>query len=318
VTTLARRNGFTLIELLVVIAIIAILIGLLVPVVQQVREAAARTQCASNLKQIGLAIHNYHDAKKTLPPSCLGRGYASWCVLILPYIEQAPLYQQWDLTKTYYFQQPQTITTSVGLFYCPTRRSPPQNSSMYDIPAPGTASPNATLNYPGALGDYGCNGGQFVNAIVDNPACQGAMCLANSTVDANGKLVTAQSQTSLGSIIDGTSNTLLVGEKHVPRIYEGMSGPVPNLTQQGNGDGSIYNGDYPRNFSRIGGPPSFSLGQGPDDTSGPYHCRFGSWHPGVCQFVFADGHVQALSNSIDINTLVLLCVRNDGKVLPDY
>src|SRR5207249_4803435 len=103
----ASRNscspGFTLIELLVVIAIIAILIALLVPAVQKVREAAARTQCANNLKQIGLAIHAYHDTFKFLPPARLDYdGGATWCVLILPQLDQMPLYSQWDLTQEYY------------------------------------------------------------------------------------------------------------------------------------------------------------------------------------------------------------------------
>jgi prepilin-type N-terminal cleavage/methylation domain-containing protein/prepilin-type processing-associated H-X9-DG protein len=315
--TLARRNGFTLIELLVVIAIIAILIGLLVPAVQQVREASSRASCANNLKQIGLAIHNYHDQKKTLPPSRMGvGGYASWMVLILPYVEQTPLFNQWDLAKTYYLQPAATRATAVEIFFCPTRRGPGALSTQYDIPGNGVPDKNM---YPGALGDYGCNGGQYANdPDVDLPACLGAMCYANAQVNNNGQLVSSTSQTSLHSITDGTSNTLLVGEKHVPMVYMGMSGPVPGLTQTANGDGSIYNGDYPRSFTRIGGLPSFSLGQGPQDTSGPYHCRFGSWHPGVCQFVFADGHVQPLSNSIDMTTLGLLCVRNDGKVIPEY
>jgi prepilin-type processing-associated H-X9-DG protein len=104
----------------------------------------------------------------------------------------------------------------------------------------------------------------------------------------------------------------------VPASLQGVSGPVPGLTQTGNGDGAIFNGDYPRSFTRIGGPPSFNLGQGPTDTSGTYHCKFGSWHQGICQFVFADGHVQSLNNSIDMNTLALLCVRNDGQPLPQY
>jgi prepilin-type N-terminal cleavage/methylation domain-containing protein len=251
----AKRNGFTLIELLVVIAIIAILIALLVPAVQKVREVSARSTCTNNLKQIGLAIHNYHDATKTLPPSRLGvGGYASWCVLILPYVDQQPLYDQWDLTKTYYLQPASAQTAALSIFSCPSRRLPGTLSLEYDIPS--NSVPNAN-HYPGALGDYGCNGGQYAsNPDVDLPACMGAMCYANSTINAGGQVVAPQSQTTLMSITDGTSNTLLVGEKHVPIPYAGMSGPVPALAQTGNGDGAIWNGDYPRSFTRIGGGSS--------------------------------------------------------------
>jgi len=294
----SNRRGFTLIELLVVIAIIAILIGLLLPAVQKVREAANRTKCQNNLKQIGLAIHNYHDANKLMPPSRLGPQYATWCVLILPYLEQDGLYRQWDLTKTYYQQSVAAQQTAVSLYFCPTRRSPPMVSTQYEVS--GTGIPDSQ-EHPGALGDYACDGGQFSGAIVDNPGCNGVMCMADGQ-SANNKGI------SLTDIADGTSNTFLVGEKHAPLSKWGQSGPSW-------GEGAVYNGEFPRNFARIAGNPSFNLGQGPDDLVGPWHCKFGSYHPGICQFLFADGRVTALANSTDLPTLQALAVRNDGQAV---
>lgn len=301
------RRGFTLIELLVVIAIIAVLIGLLLPAVQMVRESSNRASCSSNLKQLGVAIHNYHNVHNTLPPSRLGAQFATWYVLILPFVEQNALYNEWNTNQTYYVQSTAVQTAQVKTFYCPSRRSPPQLSIASEISTTGIPD---SLEHFGALGDYACNGGAYADSsIVDIPACNGAMCLANAQVS-NGQLVGSQAQTTIYSITDGTSNTFLVGEKHVPLSEQGQSGSL--------GDGSIYNGDFPRNVARLAGNPSFSLGQGPSDATGPYHCRFGSYHPGICQFVFADGHVAALNNSTSMATLQLLAVINDGQVAPEY
>jgi hypothetical protein len=180
-------------------------------------------------------------------------------------------------------------------------------SAQFEVSSTGLPD---TQQYPGVLGDYAANGGQFAGAIVDNPLCNGVMCQANWQIT-NDQLVESESQTRLRDILDGTSNTFLAGEKHVPQSKYGQSGPSW-------GDGAIFNGDFPRNYNRIAGLPSFNLGQGPNDLAGPWHCKFGSDHPGICQFAFSDGHVAVLKSSTAMIVLNWLAVRNDGQIIGDY
>jgi prepilin-type N-terminal cleavage/methylation domain-containing protein len=300
------RSGFTLIELLVVIAIIAILIGLLLPAVQKVREAAARMQCQNNLKQIGLAMHNYHDASNALPPSSLtSDGHATWMVLIMPHLEQQAAFARWDTRRTYYHQPDAAIRAQVPGYFCPSRRSPPQLSKEFD----GRGS---IPHRPGGLSDYAACGGSLPAAqFYWRPTGNGAFHQVTSfTATGTGPDLILQRWSHgvrLVSIADGTSNTLFVGEKHVPRDAYGL--------YDLGGDSSAYSdqGAQPqiRSVAVVHG-----LARSPGD---PLNHNFGSSHAGgVCQFVYGDGSVRGIPPGIDPQTLALLGSISDGQVVPSY
>jgi prepilin-type N-terminal cleavage/methylation domain-containing protein len=303
------RHGFTLIELLVVIAIIAILIGLLVPAVQKVREAAARASCQNNLKQIGLAAHGFHDTRKFLPPkwidgigtaasprvSVAPDGFATWAVLLLPHLEQGNVYKLWDLRYPYSKQRPVAVQPQIPVYYCPGR--PAQVPSIGDL-------------QPGGIGDYAsCSG------TVDNNNRNGAIIEAIYTAGTDSAgvriILMWRGQINLPSITDGTSNTFLFGEKHIR----------PNQLRGRSEDRSVFSGNL-NNFRRMAGiqpnGTTIRLLMPPEaQTTTNANSSFGGPHAGVCQFVFGDGSVRPVSLAIAPATLSLLANRKDGQPVPD-
>lgn len=334
------RKAFTLVELLVVIAIIGVLVALLLPAVQAAREAARRTQCSNNLKQVGLAMHNFHDVRNALPPLRIAgaEGWASCWVLIMPYIEQNTLYEQWDLTLKYSVQKQVAQQTQVKSYYCPSRR-PPTSLSVAEQHWPNDPSPpptpssagntevrfSAANNPPGACGDYGACIGDM-RGIPNNPNAENWF-----NVNSNGAIIIATpmpapanpapathtvnswtSNTRFSVIEDGTSNTFLVGEKQVPAKMFG---------RQKVGDGPLYSGSWSAIPGRIAGLED-PLSRGPADITPSggavdaiYARKFGSWHPGICQFVFCDASTRMVRVNIDGESLRRLAVRNDGETV---
>jgi prepilin-type N-terminal cleavage/methylation domain-containing protein/prepilin-type processing-associated H-X9-DG protein len=267
------RTGFTLIELLVVIAIIAVLIGLLVPAVQQVRESAARTECRNNLKQLGLACHNYHDAYKRFPPGYTATGLYTdgatdtdpgwgWAAYLLPYIEEAPLYRQIDFTRPIQIQA--AAQAVIRLLLCPSDLTPGSFTAT-----DATGSPLAVLgpsSYAATVGD-------------DSSECDAAT--------GNG-IFYRNSRTRIADIRDGTSQTTMIGDRTWLQVQGAWAGAPSG--------GVVRAGQLNPWPNATASAPVFVLAHNNwinirTDSDGGLD-DFGSNHVGGVNLVFADGSVR--------------------------
>ncbi len=310
-----RSAGFTLIELLIVIAIIGTLIALLLPAVQAAREAARRMECANHLKQIGLACQNHHQAYGALPTGGYSDGFSramvgnvpatyltqvwSWGYQILPFMEDVALYENPTDSVVY--------GTTIAPYFCPSRRSP----------VALTGGPWAVTNLPVAMNDYAGNGGSSLEdgdgsgiygdghdgVIVDRAGTPTAVPPIPPVPFVN-----------LKNITDGTSKTLLIGEKK-------MNIAFCTVEPQAD-DNEGYVAGFQDDIVRFGaatspyGPivpnPDFAGPQYGVIAWIPHTFQFGSSHPGVCQFVLCDGSVQTIGFTIDPTAFQYWAVRNDG------
>jgi prepilin-type N-terminal cleavage/methylation domain-containing protein len=310
----SRRGAFTLIELLVVIAIIAMLLGLLLPSVQKVRESAAKAQCLNNLKQIGLALHGYHDVNQALPP-----GYRAsmpysdgatdttpgwgWAAFILPYIEQDNVYRQVSFNQP--VQNSPAIQTMVKMFLCPSDLTPP---SAFPV--------------PDGFGKTIC-----LAAPTSYAACCGRD--ASDTRDATGDGVFYRnSRVRIADITDGTSNTILVGERAWAKQNGAWAGAIPGgVIRRGQLNPcqpDIPGAWYPSSTIAIAHAHLNNALVDPDGSAGMDD--FSSMHIGGSLFLFADGSVHFLRSVSSDNAdgsytgdgliLQALATRANGEVIP--
>jgi prepilin-type N-terminal cleavage/methylation domain-containing protein/prepilin-type processing-associated H-X9-DG protein len=281
-----RRSAFTLIELLVVIAIIAILIGLLLPAVQKIREAANRMKCANNLKQQALALHNYHDVNGSLPPAYKAPGFTpgwGWSSYIMPFVEQDNLYSQMRVDNLIFGgganpaqvlpNHPLAIN-KLSVFRCPSDPAPDRNPLRLTFGMSNYRAVAGPKTYPFFFVDQDMGGVMFQN-----------------------------SQIRLTDITDGTSQTLVVGEcifdeKTGKRacIWAGMTGLR---------DGSIWISDV-----------MWWVDEATAQVNGTAPQAFSSRHGNGAQFVFGDGSVRLFRTGTDPNIIRWLAGRDDGVIVP--
>lgn len=319
---MTKRRGFTLVELLVVIAIISLLVALLLPAVQQAREAARRTQCRNQLKQIGLALHNYHDIANVFPPGWVydpHRAASSaptncwgWGAMILPHLDQSVLYNQLNMEQGFFAgldsagQNSSSGTTGLestrlSLFRCPSDTGSEQVRS-------GTFSSGPVMNY-GARSNY--------------PGVNGGLLLDFMPLTDHGGVFGENSHRGLQDMLDGSSNCVMVGErawKEVNGTGTGTSGLWAG-TRSGTPGSQLANGVafavgtcvVPMNVSPI--TSENPLGSGVSD--GAWH-NFSSQHPQGAHFVFGDGSVRFIYDLIDYQVYGRLATIADGNAIGDY
>jgi prepilin-type N-terminal cleavage/methylation domain-containing protein/prepilin-type processing-associated H-X9-DG protein len=300
----ARRTAFTLIELLVVIAIIGVLIGLLLPAIQKVRAAAARIQCANNLKQIGLALHAYHDSYNVLPPGCGlpaptdSATYSAspawgWGAFILPYLEQGSLYTQLGIgsqtiaTALSSATQFPLLQTRLSVYLCPADGGAPVTNDKRGF-ASGSHWSGYYVGYSSYVGVSGTQYALTTNGGVPNRIGVNLYSTTDPTYfggvpDGLGVLFT-NSKIRIVDITDGTSQTFMVGE----RIYANTGGVWAgsrNTTTCG-----------PGAMSEVMGTVCYN--QNAPDAGNSYEV-FSSWHTGGANYVYCDGSVHFISDNIN-------------------
>jgi type II secretory pathway pseudopilin PulG len=296
-----------------VIAIIAILIGLLLPAVQKVRDAAARTQCSNNLKQISLAVFNYESAYQALPTSTRPSGYTtspriSWTISVLPFIEQQNLSKNYDFTTNWDSSTNLPITAQpIKIFQCPGTPNPTRLDG----------DPQTNVWNEVAVTDYAAS--SFVSSLATN---------VNPTGNQQNGMLPQNITVTLLSVTDGLSNTLMLVESAGrPQIYQRLQpvGSVPAQKVNGGGwarpasdlwflpstpDGSTYPGSCAAgctngfNYAAYAAPPF-----GTDGTSAPF-----SFHTGIINTAFGDGSVRTISNSVSVTTFAALVTAAEGDL----
>jgi prepilin-type N-terminal cleavage/methylation domain-containing protein/prepilin-type processing-associated H-X9-DG protein len=308
----ARRHGFTLIELLVVIAIIAILIALLLPAVQQAREAARRTQCKNNLKQLGLALHNYHDTHMVFPyasgyglfgPQDAGARH-TWVELVFPYIDQAPVYNQIDfeLTNVDPANAPLFVNKRFAFISCPT--NPQSDSLLRNDGNPFAEGPGVSQGLYYAL----CAGTIRPDNICPDCGCDaatpGCFCVTETAANQSWGVSHARpgpgifnrgvTRSRLRDVVEGSSNVFLIGER--------------NAEECGWGGAFSWNFQVFYTGQKINSPTrTTSL------TSDWWrNCGASSFHEGGAHFVMADGSVHFVTENIDHRTFCALGDKRDG------